>query len=52
MAKAQTTVKTVLVSVNNAKVPTSLTKTVELVVVNDKLVPDNRVLNPGVNSKQ
>ncbi len=33
---------------NNAATTTNLTQTVELVVVNDQLVPDFRVDNPGV----
>ncbi len=36
------------VFVNNSPTPTTVTKTVELVVVDNKLVPDFREANPGV----
>lgn len=47
MAKGQT--KSVTVTVNNMN-NTTVSKTLELVVVNGLLVPDNKELNPGVNS--
>lgn len=48
MAKGQTASETVVL--NNMKATTT-TKTVELVVVNDKLVPDDKSINPGVDSR-
>ncbi len=36
------------VKLNNSKDETTVTKTVELVVVDNKLVPDFREANPGV----
>ncbi len=36
------------VYLNNGTAPTSVSKTVNLVVVDNKLVPDFRDLNPGV----
>lgn len=47
MAKGQTASKTVVV--NNVPAST-VTKTVELIVKNDMLVPDTNDINPGVNS--
>lgn len=47
MAKGQTASKTVVV--NNVKSVT-LSKTLELIVKNDMLVPDTNDLEPGVNS--
>ena len=36
------------VTYNNAKAPTTVTKVVELVVINNRLVPDDQDINPGV----
>lgn len=47
MAKGQTASKTI--TVNNMPATTA-TKTVELIVKNDQLVPDNNDINSGVNS--
>lgn len=47
MAKGQTASKTVVV--NNVKAAT-VTKTVELIVKNDMLVPDTNDIEAGVNS--
>lgn len=52
MAKNQTSVQTVQVNINNAKAVTAVNKVVENVVVNGALVPDNKDINPGVNSNQ
>jgi hypothetical protein len=47
MAKGQTASKTV--TLNN--MPTStISKIMELIVVNDQLVPDRNLIEPGVNS--
>jgi len=48
MAQGQRSVKTII---QNNKPTTTISKTVELVVVNGILVPDNNEINPGVNSK-
>lgn len=50
MAKEKTTTVTQVI-VNNAKASTTVNKTVELVVVDNQLVPDIRELNPGVINK-
>ena len=47
MAKGKTASKTVI---QNNTPSSTVTKTVELVVVNDQLVPDNKDINPGVNT--
>lgn len=48
MAKGKTTTATVTV---NNKPGTTVSKTLEQIVVNDQLVPDALETNPGVNSR-
>lgn len=46
------TVSVTSVFLNNSTIPTTVSRTVEAVVVNNQLVPDFRQVNPGViNSK-
>lgn len=47
MASGKVVTKTVIL--NNVKA-TTVVKTIELVVVNDQLVPDQKLVEPGVNS--
>lgn len=48
MAKGQTASKTVVV---NNMPSVTVSKIVELIVVNNQLISDNNDVNPGVNSK-
>lgn len=48
MAKGKTASETV--TINNMPATTA-TKTLELVVVNDQLVPDQKEIKPGVDSR-
>lgn len=51
MAIGQTTVKTIYVQVNNSQSSTALSRVVEPVIHNNKLVTEDKDINPGVNTR-
>lgn len=50
MAEKTKATTTFQANVGNSKSITTVTKVIELIVVNDKLVVDNKDLNPGIFS--